>query len=85
MNGRCSVQDQPTGETPQQSVERELRAAQEQVRRVAEQLRAGLAEDDRLAADARARATSQTQAAPQVPQAPQVIEQDAADGTKGQH
>jgi hypothetical protein len=45
------VQDQPTGETPQQIVERELRAAQEQVRRVAEQLRAGLAEDDRLAAE----------------------------------
>jgi hypothetical protein len=45
------VQDQPTEETPQQIVERELRAAQEQVRRVAEQLRAGLAEDDRLAAE----------------------------------
>lgn len=44
------MQDQPTDETPQQIVERELRAAQEQVRRVAEQLRAGLAEDDRLAA-----------------------------------
>jgi hypothetical protein len=47
------VQDQPTDETPQQIVERELRAAQEQVRRVAEQLRAGLAEDDRLAAESR--------------------------------
>lgn len=46
------MQDQPTDETPQQIVQRELRAAQEQVRRVAEQLRAGLAEDDRLAAGA---------------------------------
>jgi HAMP domain-containing protein len=45
------VQDQPTGETPQQIVERELRAAQEQVRRVAEQLRAGLAADDRVQAE----------------------------------
>ncbi|MBP2356548.1 hypothetical protein JOF29_007658 [Kribbella aluminosa] len=53
MNGRCSVQDQPTDETPQQIVERELRAAQEQVRRVAAELRAGLAEDDRRAAEAR--------------------------------
>ncbi|MGZ0147255.1 hypothetical protein ACXJJ3_09300 [Kribbella sp. WER1] len=53
MNGRRSVQDQPTDETPQQIVERELRAAQEQVRRVAEELRAGLAEDDRRAAEAR--------------------------------
>ncbi|MEU8226077.1 hypothetical protein [Kribbella sp. NPDC048915] len=50
--------DQPTGETPQQSVERELQAAREQVRRVAEQLRAGLSEDDRLAAEARARAAT---------------------------
>lgn len=39
--------DQPTEDTPQQVVERELRAAQEQVRRVAEQLRAALAEDER--------------------------------------
>lgn len=46
-----SVPDQPTEETPQQIVERELRAAQEQVRRVSEQLRAALAEDDRLAAE----------------------------------
>ncbi|GAA1578346.1 hypothetical protein [Kribbella karoonensis] len=45
------MQDQPTDETPQQIVERELRAAQEQVRRVAAELRAGLAEDDRLAAE----------------------------------
>ncbi|WP_165549833.1 hypothetical protein [Kribbella speibonae] len=45
------MQDQPADETPQQVVERELRAAQEQVRRVAEQLRAGLAEDDRLVAE----------------------------------
>jgi len=43
------VQGQPTDETLQQIVERELRAAQEQVRRVAESLRAGLAEDHRLA------------------------------------
>ena len=34
--------DQPAEETPQQIVERELRAAQEQVRRVSEQLRAAL-------------------------------------------
>ncbi|GAA3086065.1 hypothetical protein GCM10010530_10020 [Kribbella aluminosa] len=47
------MQDQPTDETPQQIVERELRAAQEQVRRVAAELRAGLAEDDRRAAEAR--------------------------------
>ncbi|NIK60922.1 hypothetical protein [Kribbella shirazensis] len=70
MNGRRSVQDQPTEGNPQQIVERELRAAQEQVRRVAEQLRAGLSEDDRLAAEARARAASQAQS------------QDAANGTK---
>ncbi|MFF0270389.1 hypothetical protein [Kribbella sp. NPDC004536] len=38
--------DQPTEETPQQIVERELRAAQEQVRRVSEQLRAALADDE---------------------------------------
>ena len=38
-----------SGETPQQAVERELRAAQEEVRRVAERLRAGLTEEDRLA------------------------------------
>lgn len=75
------MQDQPTGETPQQSVERELRAAQEQVRRVAEQLRAGLAEDDRLAAEARARAASQTASHT----ASQPGPQDAADGTKDQH
>ncbi|WP_427895486.1 hypothetical protein ACQHIV_17225 [Kribbella sp. GL6] len=55
MNGRQSVQDQPTDETPQQIVERELQAAQEQVRRVAAELRAGLAEDDRLAAEERAK------------------------------
>ncbi|NUS00162.1 MAG: hypothetical protein HOV67_33495 [Kribbellaceae bacterium] len=41
--------DQPAEETPQQIVERELRAAQEQVRRVSEQIRAALAEDERLA------------------------------------
>ncbi|MEU4602167.1 hypothetical protein AB0F43_04220 [Kribbella sp. NPDC023972] len=41
--------DQPTEETPQQAVERELRAAQEEVQRVGEMLRAALAEDDRLA------------------------------------
>lgn len=45
------MQDQPTDETPQQTVERELRAAQEQVRRVAEELRAALAENDRLQAE----------------------------------
>lgn len=41
--------DQPTDNTPQQAVERELRAAQAQVREVAETLRAALAEDERLA------------------------------------
>ncbi|MEV0288626.1 hypothetical protein AB0H36_31290 [Kribbella sp. NPDC050820] len=44
--------DQPTDETPQQAVERELRAAQEEVRQVGDVLRAALAEDDRLAAEA---------------------------------
>lgn len=39
--------DQPVEETPQQIVERELRAAQEQVRRVSEGMRAALAEDER--------------------------------------
>ncbi|MFI6679537.1 hypothetical protein [Kribbella sp. NPDC050470] len=46
------VPDQPTDETPQQAVERELRAAQEEVRQVGDVLRAALAEDDRLAAEA---------------------------------
>ena len=44
--------DQPTEETPQQIVERELRAAQEQVRRVSESMRAALAEDERQKNDA---------------------------------
>jgi hypothetical protein len=47
------VQDQPTDETPQQSVQPELRAAHEQVRQVAGSLRAGLAEDERLAEQTR--------------------------------
>ncbi|GAA1119372.1 hypothetical protein GCM10009630_16480 [Kribbella jejuensis] len=38
--------DQPAEETPQQIVERELRAAQEQVRRVADRMRAALAEEE---------------------------------------
>ncbi|MEU4602169.1 hypothetical protein AB0F43_04230 [Kribbella sp. NPDC023972] len=45
--------DQPTDETPQHAVERELRAAQEEVRRVSDILRAALAEDDRLAREAK--------------------------------
>lgn len=48
-NKEYDVPDQPTDETPQQAVERELRAAQEEVRRVGDVLRAALAEDDRLA------------------------------------
>jgi hypothetical protein len=43
------VPDQPTGETAEQAVERELRAAQAEVRELAETLRAALADDDRLA------------------------------------
>ncbi|GAA2787396.1 hypothetical protein [Kribbella solani] len=45
-NGDGNVQDQPTEETPQQAVERQLRAAQEEVRQVAEKMRAALAENE---------------------------------------
>jgi hypothetical protein len=45
-----TVQEQPTGETPDQALERELRAAQVQIRDVGSVLRDALAEDDRLAA-----------------------------------
>jgi hypothetical protein len=44
------VQEQPTDETPEQTLERELLAAQAQIRDVGSVLREALAEDDRLAA-----------------------------------
>jgi hypothetical protein len=43
------VPDQPTDETPQEIVDRHVHAAQQRIDQVAEDLRAGLAEDDRLA------------------------------------
>jgi hypothetical protein len=46
-NGSGDVHEQPVEETPQQVVEREFRSAQEQVRQVAERMRAALAEDER--------------------------------------
>jgi hypothetical protein len=45
-----TVQEQPTGEMPEQALERELRGAQAQIRDVGSVLRDALAEDDRLAA-----------------------------------
>jgi hypothetical protein len=45
-----TVQEQPTGETPEQALARELRGAQAQIRDVGSVLRDALAEDDRLAA-----------------------------------
>ncbi|MEV6417693.1 hypothetical protein [Kribbella sp. NPDC051718] len=45
-----TVQEQPTGETPEQALTRELRAAQAEIRSVGSVLDDALAEDDRLAA-----------------------------------
>jgi hypothetical protein len=45
-----TVQDQPTGETPDQALEHQLRATQTQLRDVTSVLRNALAEDDRLTA-----------------------------------
>jgi hypothetical protein len=47
------VPDQPTDETPQEIVDRHVHAAQVRIDQVAADLRAGLAEDDRLAEDER--------------------------------
>ncbi|MFI5708809.1 hypothetical protein [Kribbella sp. NPDC051620] len=44
------MQEQPTGETPEQALARELRGAQAEIRGVRSVLDDALAEDDRLAA-----------------------------------
>jgi hypothetical protein len=60
------MQDEPTGQPtddPVGQVERELRAAQEEVRELGNILRAALAEDERLAQQAAQPAQSESQAA----------------------
>jgi hypothetical protein len=76
-----TVQEQPTGETPEQALARELRGAQAQIRDAGSVLRDALAEDDRLAALA---GTPLTNTAQSSTGPGNVAQGDIAQGNNGQ-